>query len=1664
MLVTSCGRGVHQRELKGVDYLSKSLPDSWYGFSNLDLVLDLGRAREIDLIIVADHRIFLVDLKDWHGEIESRDERWFLNGKDMDASPVKKVTGIARDLGPILAHAMRKNPETKSLIVPRIEGLVVLTAGADFQKVADAERAKVLTDRDFVRKVATPQAQRNAFGNVAGQFVKQPLTDRAWRSRLRQFFNAGPSSPFKPGRRRFQQFLADDDSAFAHPSDIYREYSAQEEGVANSLGTLRLWNFDKCPDVRFRSAEGRLEIAGRERSVYHWLRDRSDELDRVLLAPRLEDTERGVRYWEIYDRRRRLMRLKEFCATEKADLSQRLELSRQILSAVAGLHRNESAHLDLGGHSIWLEAPTTVRLSHLFAARFPQLQSLGESRYQFLASVKLPEDIVGGDSGPIRRDVYLCAIAIHQLLFGAVPEGEPPEWNAAIDVDQKLSSLHHWFAQGLELDARLRFADAAVALEAFNAATAIRPTSEEALRGLDRFRSEVRSQRALAVIYPVTGDVIETDRVEMWRSKLDETQVWVKMWKPGAWGDLRREASRILAFLETAASLKTDRPAGLALILAVHWLGDAIVLVQEFVQGKTLTSLLASREEFCSGPAQSLQFVLALLGTLEKLHENGYAHGDLKPDNIVVGPEQQIKLIDPIDFAPAADGEISTTAYAPQSGNRFERDRFALLKITEEILDGSGLDGEDARPIALAISDCRDKVPKLATLQPVSEALDLASKRLAAMAAGAARASSEQIVISVAGAETGPMIPDEGEFFVRYHRVEERGIRMLSVRGSIEEIELRLDQEGQPISARRRPIDQRKISLIAKHEFHRFRGGLKVERSDVNDFAGLSGLLALPETRERVFGSDAAPTVVTRDGQAEDFTEVPAEDDANDVLAEEIAAMPPAELPRIDVRRLWRALIQAEKEFTTEGIVQRDSTFDRTTGHHRIPFELESGVFDFDVSDRVGVERRDHRAAWRRIGELDPARSRPDLAVVIASDWRRPLKTALAGEGDRLRFVSHFEVTSLRRRSDAVDRILAGNGRSADLLSVFDPNSDAKPNDLEIQVATKDLETYEFNGEQVEAFERIVRSRPVGLLQGPPGTGKTRFIAGLAHYAITKGLARNVLLSSQSHEAVNTAAEAVLKLFRKSQQEASILRVGMEDVVSDILQPFHTAQIEQAMKDKFRASFEERLAIVADALAVPRAMVETVASIELEIRPVVDRLGELVRKQDSDNARYRGLVETLRARLDSFDSLDLSPHEDESWDGYIRQIIDKVIEVYAARMAVSGSNLARLFAGAALGSDFMGSVSRAGRSFEPFLAGTRQIVVGTCVGLGRTSLGLTSTPFDLVIVDEAARCTSSELLVPLQAARWAVLVGDHAQLEPHHEAEIIEHVASLTGLDKREVRRSDFERVFTTEYGRHAGTSLKTQYRMLPPIGRLVSEVFYRDLKLEPGRTDPEIDPACLPAEFDRPLLWIDTDRLGERAYERTPNDGSSRINQAEAHAILALLDKWLASEKFLEWLTKQTRHDAGIGVICMYAAQRDLVRRVLTRSAFGHLVGHQIRIGTVDSYQGKQNPITIVSLVRNNVDGPTEDDRKTIREGFLSTPNRINVAISRAMDGLVVVGARLRWRRRGHVGQMREAFQRLVDDGLARIVHADSMLDAEELRSRERPQRQSDHRARSGS
>src|SRR3546814_2736179 len=91
-------------------------------------------------------------------------------------------------------------------------------------------------------------------------------------------------------------------------------------------------------------------MAGREQEVVAYLQDRSDDCENVIIDGRARDPDYGTQYWEVYDRRRRLHRLLDFAGTELNDLGRpdRIELARQLLTAVNALHIAEASHLDLG--------------------------------------------------------------------------------------------------------------------------------------------------------------------------------------------------------------------------------------------------------------------------------------------------------------------------------------------------------------------------------------------------------------------------------------------------------------------------------------------------------------------------------------------------------------------------------------------------------------------------------------------------------------------------------------------------------------------------------------------------------------------------------------------------------------------------------------------------------------------------------------------------------------------------------------------------------------------------------------------------------------------------------------------------------------------------------------------------------------------------------------------------------------------------------------------------------------------------------------------------------------------------------------------------------------------------------------------------------------------
>lgn len=1620
MRIINGGRGIHQREVPGLEKL-QDLPDNWCAFTNLDLALPGKGIREIDVIMVMEDRLLLVDLKDWVGPITSEEGNWLNNGRLMGLSPVTKIADIARaHLYPLLKsflHEQARKEGRRGIGCPKVDCAVVLTRTSDRSGISPSEVSYVFGIDQFMRVVRRQNERNKCFGEVGAKH--EDFTKKEWMDRFKRFFNT-KGSIFQPGARRYGGFSAksSESPTFVHRAGIFAEFDVEEEGVSASSGLLRRWDFSKA-DTRFQSEEARAEIAGRERSVIAWLDDRNPRCGEAVLKPRVEDPDRGVAYWEIFERRRRMKRLQDFADTELARLTtkERVELARQVLSSVTSFHDLQTAHMDLGLHSVWLELPTTVKLSHLMAASLPEVKTLGESRFQFLSSSRVPEELLEVSIEPLRKDVFSLGCVVHTLLFDKPPAGDPPEWDSSVDLDGIHSTLHPWFEKCLDIEQGKRFSSASEMLSAFNMALASMSTDKATIEGLERHKT-LKSQRQVFQKYEETELIREDDRIVIWRSESDGINRLVKMWKAAALGNLERERSRILAFLDKARSLVESPLPGIARFIDVHWTGDSIVLVQEFATGESLSSTLKSSEGGLTS-ASALGLIDKLAEAVDNLHARSFSHGDIKPDNIVLKAAEECgdlvpTLIDVMDFSSGDDGERLSRAYAPVSGGRYERDRYAVTKIVEEIFDACHEPIPSVTGIRESIAECRLGPPANGTLLPLREAIARARIPKQSDVIEAYR-------ISIQGAVSGEILPDEGRYWVSKHGPTVR------IRGATEELFVNLDGDGRPIRARRTPISQAAVQRLRFHEKISFPGEIFVEGTTFG-LGAVSQILDRPDVAKALKDNPADP--ISEEGVEVEVSQTEAkEDELSDKINEESTA-----IVSVDVPLLWRRSIEIESELRVEAVTQGESSFRPDRGVHVVPIQVTSGDIDFDRDDVVTVERLDSRDFWARIGFLDVENSTSSFLQIRS--WIERGRGPVVLEGDRLRFQSRFENTSRQRREEAIGRILRRTSAATGLLDVFNPSSGLQPNRGEESLNETELkDRYGLNPSQIDGFKGILECRPVGLLQGPPGTGKTRFIGSLVHYVLTKGIARNVLVASQSHEAVNNAAEAILKLFGTDRDSLSMIRVGKEGSVSEVLKPYHVAAVEKAYKDRFAATREYRMNVAARALGIGESECEEITYFEDAVRPVLARISELA-DQDEESARVDALKLTIEQMLLAR-GIDCNLSESDPGD-----IEEYVSNLYFSRFPASqASRIERLRHVADLVRDVVGGVSTWQRSFETFLAGTRQVVAGTCVGLGRESLGLMKTAFDLVIVDEAARCTPSELAVPIQAGKWVVLVGDHAQLEPLHPADVVEMLAEEVGAPRHEIIKSDFERVFESAYGREAGFTLKKQYRMLPPIGRLVSGAFY-ERGLQHGREKQEIPDPVLPPVLATPLVWVTTDSLGAEAYQRP---GASRPgslqNPVEADVIVTLLRQWSEHEPLLEWICKRSEGEQTIGVICAYASQRDLIWRKLRSENLPDAFRRRVKVDTIDSYQGKENLIVLLSLVRNNSDGPKDMGAPTIAPGFMGRKNRINVALSRAMDRLVIVGAKGRWREGSPLGLVSFGFDEEARTGSATIVDSAEVL-----------------------
>ncbi|MBF0314285.1 MAG: AAA family ATPase [Oligoflexia bacterium] len=300
--------------------------------------------------------------------------------------------------------------------------------------------------------------------------------------------------------------------------------------------------------------------------------------------------------------------------------------------------------------------------------------------------------------------------------------------------------------------------------------------------------------------------------------------------------------------------------------------------------------------------------------------------------------------------------------------------------------------------------------------------------------------------------------------------------------------------------------------------------------------------------------------------------------------------------------------------------------------------------------------------------------------------------------------------------------------------------------------------------------------------------------------------------------------------------------------------------------------------------------------------------------------------------------------------------------------------------------------------------------------------------YDTVIIDEAARTSPRDLLIPMSLAeKRIILVGDQRQLAHIIDEEIARSLESSDHQENKDFKTSMFQYLFERlkklkeKDGITRTVTLDAQYRTHPLLGDFVSKNFYQDHG--EGYQSPLSEryfQQNLQHIQNKAAVWIN---VPNSSGEEERLESGSRKRTSEAHLIAEYLNKWINSKDGL---------GLSFGVISFYKAQVYEIYKALRefgitdnpqneawqinpKYRFLENCEERLRIGTVDAFQGMEFDIVLLSMVRSqdmrtllpfNIHNK-EDYRKKQQEifGHLMSVNRLCVSMSRQKKALVLVG-----------------------------------------------------------
>ncbi|CAL1544821.1 unnamed protein product, partial [Lymnaea stagnalis] len=259
-------------------------------------------------------------------------------------------------------------------------------------------------------------------------------------------------------------------------------------------------------------------------------------------------------------------------------------------------------------------------------------------------------------------------------------------------------------------------------------------------------------------------------------------------------------------------------------------------------------------------------------------------------------------------------------------------------------------------------------------------------------------------------------------------------------------------------------------------------------------------------------------------------------------------------------------------------------------------------------------------------------------------------------------------------------------------------------------------------------------------------------------------------------------------------------------------------------------------------------------------------------------------------------------------------------------------------------------------------------VIGmTTTGAAKHRAVLQALGCRIIVVEEAAEVLESHIVTALnKKCNHLILIGDHQQLRPNPA---VYELATKYGLEI-----SLFERLIKNGVPH---VLLQEQHRMRPEISKIMRHIYK---KLEDHSSVLKYDHI---RGVSKDVFFINHTEKEEKV-----DDTRSKANIHEAKFLIALY----------KYLLCQGYEASQITILATYTGQVYAIKKIL-REQRGEDIGkdfQQVRVTAVDNFQGEENDIILLSLVRSN-------EQNNV--GFLKVDNRVCVALSRAKKGLFVIG-----------------------------------------------------------